>query len=298
MATAAVLRQRVFDNLYGSAVPERPTIQRINGAVNDTSETVIVDSGTPISINDIVEFESGEQGFIYGKSSNTLSVYRGWNGTTAANIADNSFIKVNPRWTIKKVDDELNNVLRDLSAQGLYILGEGTDITLVAGQDVYELTETDVHEKHGALAVFYQEASNSEIVGVPFLNIFDPTLETLSSGFGVRLLSWGNNAAGDALTVLYAKKIDALADSDAEPLLEMALVLGATGYVLGGAEGPRIHDPGRFTDRTVQPGQPIRDGSFFLGQYQRTVWRYRAFLQTKEANLPGARARRARRFRP
>lgn len=299
MATAAQLRQRVLDNLWSSSSPaERPAIQRINGTFNSSVETITVDSGTPINIGDVIENDNGEQMFVSGKNANDLSVYRGWNGTTAASITDNTFVRINPRWTMKKVDDELAAIAYDLHAQGLYVLKQGTDLTLVSGTDLYDITETDLHEKHGVVSIFYQEASNSDLVGIPFHNVWDPTGDILTGGFAVRLLDWGNNGAGDTLTVVYAKKITAAGDSADEPLLEDLFVLGATGRALVALEGPRIHDPGRFTDRTVQPGQPIRDGAFFSGQYQRAVWRYRAFLQTKEKNLPGARWRRVRRYVP
>lgn len=299
MATQAQLRQRVLNNLYSLQRPERSAVQRLNGSLNDTVESVIVDDGTPISAFDIIEFETGEQAYVLSKSTNTLTVIRGWNGTTKAAQADNSFIKINPRWSLAQVDDALDETLQDLAAQGLYILAAGTDLVLVSGQDEYEIVETDVYAQKGVLSIYYQEQSDSTLVGVPFRNRYEPGGAVFTTGsFGVTLLDWGNNASGDSLHVIYAQQLNTLADSDNEPMLEQALVLGAVYRVLAMTEGPRIHDPGRFTDRTVQPGQPLRDASYFSGQYQRLVWRYRGFLQAKEASLPGSRYRRVNRFKP
>lgn len=301
MATQATLRQRVLDKLYSNSHQSRPAYQRINdtGGISDTDESLIVDDGGSITAGDVIEFEDGEQARVSAVSTNTLTIpQRGFNGTTAASHADDEFIKINPVYTLQQVDDALNYVMRDLQAQGIYIMRAGTDITLVAGQYEYELTETDFDPQHGVLSVFYQEDVSLDTVGLPFKNIFDPTssLHT-TSGLGVRLAAWGDNAAGDTLEVIYAAKVDALAETDDEPLLEGLLVLGATGQLLVSKEGPRLHDPGRYTDRTVQPGQHVRDGSFFLGQYQRQAWRYKAHLRAREKTLPGARYRKARKFR-
>lgn len=299
MATQATLRQRVLDKLYSNSHQSRPALQRLDGAVADgTTESITVDDGDPISPGDVIEFEDGEQAHVVSVATNTLTVYRGVNDTTAASKGDNELVKINPVYTLKQVDDALNYVMRDLQAQGIYIMRAGTDITLVAGQYEYELTETDFDPQHGVLSVFYQEDVSLDTVGLPFKNIFDPTssLHT-TSGLGIRLATWGDNAAGDTLEVIYAAPVDALADTDDEPLLEDLLVMGATGRLLVSKEGPRLHDPGRYTDRTVQPGQHVRDGSFFLGQYQRMAWRYKAHLRAREKTLPGARYRKARKFR-
>jgi hypothetical protein len=231
-------------------------------------------------------------------AATTATAIRGWNDTTPANVADNSFVSLNPRWTTQQVDHALEETLQDLAAQRLYIPTAGTALTLVAGQNLYEIVETDVDPMKGVLSVYYQEASDARIFGVPFHNLYEPGSTILTTGgYAVRLLDWGNNRAGDDLEVIYAKKVTALADSDNEPLLESALVLGAVARLLAMSEGPRIHDPGRFTDRTVQPGQPLRDAAYFAGQYQRAVWRYRGELQARESNLPGAEWARIRNYK-
>ena len=300
MASQTELRRRVLDKLYSNSHQSRPGLQRLNGSIADgTTETVVVDDGTPISPGDIIEFEEdGEQAHVVSVSTNTLTVYRGRNGTSGAAKADNGIIKINPIYTQQQADDALTEVMEDLQAQGIYIMRTGTDITLVAGTDEYELTETDFDPQLGVLSVFYQESSDSRSVGLPFHNVFDPTKSVhTTSGLGILLLDWGNNAAGDTLEVIYAAKVNALADTDDEPMLEDLLVTGAVARLLVGKEGPRLHDPGRYTDRTVQPGQHLRDGSFFQAQYQRQAWRYRAHLRARERDLPGARWRRARRFK-
>lgn len=299
MATQAELRQRVLDRVYSAQHQARPAVQRLNGAVADqaTDTTVTVDDGSGIAAGDIIEFEDGEQGLVWSVSTNDLTVVRAQNGTSTGAHSDNEFVRLNPIYTIKQADDALNEALREMDSQGLYQLAAGTDITLVSGTDLYELAETDEVGFLGVRAIFYQESSDSRLVGVPFKVITDPLSQELSGDLGVLLVSWGNNSAGDALSVIYAQSIVGQLGSITEPLIEDAAVEYAAGKILVGNEGPRLHDPGRHTDRTVQPGQHTRTGSFHLGQYQRMVWKAKARLRLKERNLPRhPKQRRAERF--
>lgn len=300
MASQAALVQRVKNKFFSLDPQSRPLIQKLNGSINTTVTSVIVDDATRISVADVIEFDDGELCYVESKSSNTLTVYRGYLSETpgtGSSHGDNVLININPRPQHVQIVNALNETMRDLSSQGLYFIKADTDITLAAGQDEYELAATDVYQPVGVLALFYQEPVTGAIEAVPFQNIFDAgTGVHTTSGFAVRIIDWGRQASGDTLEVLYAAEINALADSDNEPLLEDVLVLGATARVMMSLEGPRIHDPGRFTDRTVQPGQALRDGGFYQAQYQRQAWRYKAYLRNKERNLPGQRFRRARRF--
>lgn len=306
MATQAALRQRVLDNLYSNEPQARPTLQRLNGSVASTSAdtTVTVDDGSGIVVGDVIEFDDGEQGLVWAVATNDLTVVRddgnskGWNGTTNAAHDDNEFVKINPIHTIKQVDEALNEALRDMEAQKVWQIAAGTDITLVAGTDLYELTETDFVLPPGVLSVFYQEASNGDLVGLPFLLESDPQSQALTADLGIRLLNWGNNAAGDALEVVYAQSVvSAGLGNITEPLLEDAAVLYATGKLQMARDGARLHDPGRYTDRTVQPGQGIRQGSLYMAQYQRTLWKAKAEIRLNARDLPGEQWRRARHFR-
>lgn len=288
MSTRAQLRQRVVDNLYSNEKQARPSLQRLNGTVANvtTDTTVTVDDGTMVSIGDIIEFEDGEQGYVFSVSTNDLGVVRQWNGTSSASHADNQFIKINPTHTIKQIDDALDEALRDMDSQGVYQLAAGTDITLVSGTDLYELTEEDVRNPDGVKAVFYQDGSNAQLVGIPFKVVWDTFNLELTLTVGVQLLHWGNNGAGDTLSVVYAQSLVGLIGSLTEASLEDAAVMFATGKLLQSQEGARIHDPGRYTDRTVQPGQHLRDGTFWMAQYQRAVWKAKSAIRLKERNLP------------
>lgn len=299
MATQAQLRQRILDNLYASPEAERPALQRLNGAVAATASdtAVTVDDGTGFEDGTLIEFEDGEVGLVWGVSGNVITVIREQEGTSNAAHADNQFIKINPLWKIHEIDDAITEVLNNLNAMGIYLLATGTDLTLVAGQDEYEIVDANVNPRHGVVSIFYQDATTLDMVGLPFWNINDPLGQVFSTGnFGVRLLSWGNNAAGSTLEVVYAKDIASVTDTDTEPLLAELVVLGATGRLLSGVEGGRLHDPGRLADRTVQPGTAIRTGGFYLGQYEREVRVYRAHLRSREQKLPGNEFRKGRYF--
>lgn len=299
MATQAVLRQRVLDQLYSAQPQSRPQRLRVNGAHNSSADPVAVDDATGVSVGDLLESEAGEQLYVYDVSSNNLSVDRGENGTTAATIGDNERLYINPVWSQKLVDDAIDATLKDLSSQGIYRIKGGNAITLVAGQDEYEIVATDIRPEKGVLSLFYEEPVTGAIEAVPFQNVWDAgnQIHATGAGMAVHVIDWGRQAAGDTLEVIYAADLTVEVDTDDEPLLEDLIVQGSVAYVLMASEGPRIHDPGRYTDRTVQPGQTIRDAGSFRATYQRNAWRYKAHLRNKERNLPGGRWRRARRFR-
>lgn len=289
MAGLAELRQRVLNNVYSAEPQARPSLQRLNGLVaNSASDTTVaVDDGSGFVQGDIIEFDDGEQGLVWAVATNDLTVVRGHNSTTTGEHADNEFVKVNPKHTLYDVDEALDEALRDMDAQGLYQLAAGTDITLVSGTDTYELAETDMKFPEGVRAVFYQDSVNSDLIGVPFKQVFDPLSQDFTGDLGIRLLDWGNNSAGDTLSVVYAQDLKDLIDAGlVDERLEDAAVSFATGKLLKGAEGARLHDPGRYTDRTVQPGAELRTGAFWTAEYQRQVWRAKARLKASEKRLP------------
>lgn len=284
--------EQVLANLYDNTYAGRPQLERLAGAVADqASDTVItVDDVTKLSEGDILEFidTSGEQVLVWDIAGQNVTVVREQNGTTHAAHNDNVFVRINPKWTLYQADRALVEAVADMHAQQLFTVGDA-DITLVDGQETYEVA-ADVHPGEGILSAYYVNPDSGSFVGLPFLEYYDPE----AGKYHVRLPDWGNQGVGDVVKVLYAKTLS-LSTLPAD--LEHAAVAYATGLLLAGSEGPRVHDPGRHTDRTVQPGQGIRDGGFWLATYQRMVWRYRAALNDSLRKLPGTRMRRVKRFR-
>jgi hypothetical protein len=103
VASAAVVRQRVKDYLYGSDYLKRPFTDFLNqdGNVSATDTVITVSNISSWGVGDIVEFNTGEQAYIKSVSldNNRFTVARAWNGTTAATVTDLTAIEKNPRFT-------------------------------------------------------------------------------------------------------------------------------------------------------------------------------------------------------
>lgn len=296
MATQAELRQRVFDNLFSAHPGERPFVQLINGAVADgTTTSITVDDGTYFDAGDIIEFDDGEQCYVLSVATNTLTVIRGFNGTTGAAHADNSVIRKNPRITIKQVDDAMNSILYELDSYGLFQVTH-TSITLVAGQDTYELsaiTQGTYVAYPGVISVYYLDDDGND-VPLPFhtVNLVSDSVHTYPA---VRVLWWGDNSAGDSLYVTVAEKYDALTELPTN--LEEVLVLGATSRTIGKLIAPLLMDPGQHSNRTVPAGQPARDSRWYTAEYMTLARREAANLRASLRDVPSSHfLRRSRRF--
>ncbi len=278
MATAAAIRARIFNNLYGAAHSARPYPHRINGAYT-AAGTMTVDDGTKWKIGDIIEEQTlGAQFRVESISTHVLTLEAGLNGTTDANLADNVIIHKNPRFTIKQVDDAVTEVLAKLSSWNIFIFGTGT-ITLVASQHYYDLTETDIIESIGVLSLYEIEANTLTPNPLPF-QYWNHLHTTVSvTGHGIHAWSWGDSVATESLYFTYAKDINATTDLLTRQ--EELVVLGATARTMGADINPRTMDPGKRTDRTVQPGQSARDSGWFLSMFRDALIREEAEIGTE-----------------
>lgn len=288
----ATIAQRIRSNLTGLERQARPAVVFSAETVNSATFDVNLSSvETPkLSVGDILETDDGAQLYITAISSPNV-VFIVWAGTYTG-ITSGDTILVNPRITKLMIDDAIAATKADLQNKGIFTIAD-TTLTLVAGQTTYGLNLTDVDPKKGVLSAQYKEASDSSLVGIPFFNVPDYA-ELSTELWAVSLPTWGNLAAGDTVTLVYAQKLTSGGELT-EPYAEL-ITMGATARLYDALEGPRIHDPGRFTDRTVQPGQPLRDGNVWWGRYQRQTWVVRATLNAEIARLPGYRWRRSQRY--
>jgi hypothetical protein len=283
MATAAEIRQRVFDYLYGSFPTESPFATTLAASYTSGATTITVLDEDNWAPQDIVENPgTGEQMLVVGvttNDTNVLTVIRGFAGTTAAASAGtDDLLYKNPRFSVKKVDDAVTTCLGYLENLGVHVFGNGT-ITRADPKKFYELTETDIVLNMGVLRV-YEFDSNDELPRtLPFRYQFNLGTDAASlsgTGTGVYVQDWGQTANGSDVYFSYAQRID-----DVTNLLgrqEELVVLGAVVILLGGTVIPATHDPGQRTDRTTQPGQTSRDVRHFQGRF---------FMETRQeaANL-------------
>ncbi len=270
MATAAAIRQRVYDNLYGAFPTDSPFTTRLAASYTSGPSTITVLDEDDWAVGDTVEnTETGEQFKVVGVSTDSSDVLTvvPWAGTTAAaSVGSDDVLYKGPRFTQKKVDDAVTAVLLSLEGWGIHIFGTGT-ITRADPITQFDITETDIVEAYGILKL-YRAVANSEITQVlPFRFSFnlDTTESEWAQSSQIWVADFGGSVNTDALYYTYAQQIDTTADLLTRQ--EELVAAGATAAVLGGAIAPATQDPGARTDRTVQPGQVSRDVRFFQGQF-------------------------------
>ncbi len=280
------MRARIFNYVYGAGHGKRPFGHRINegGGYTAGDGVITVDDGTKFAVGDVLEMQSdGMQARVESISTNDLTIEAGINGTTDANLADNVVLYKNPRFTIQQADEAVSSVLEILEEYNIFIFGQGT-ITLVTSQWYYDLTETDFIESLGVLSLYEIEANTLVPKPLPF--DFKTGIHTTVSAtkHGIVAWYWGDSTSGDSLYYTYAQKIDAV--GDLETRHEEMVVQGSVAMMMGADINPRTMDPGKRTDRTVQPGQSARDSRWFQAEFQRALWREEARLMTVIDDLP------------
>lgn len=298
MATLADIRQRVYDNLYGVFPTESPFVSQLASSHNDTATTIVVLDEDEWEVNDVVENQdTGEQMIVTAvttNGTNTLTVVRGWNGTTAASSSgsDDTLYK-NPRFTQAQVDKQITAVLEYLEHWGIHAYGHGT-ITRANPKEYYELSDTDILEDIGVILV-YEVEDNTELPKALTFR-YQYNLGTgpseYSQGHGVFMIDWGNTADTEVVYYTYAKKLDAVTDLLARQ--EELVVVGATAQLLGATITPATHDPGARTDRTIAPGQTSRDVRYFQGRFITEARLETAKLVVERQNMVHQSVRQAR----
>lgn len=292
MATTADIRTRVRDMVYSARPPQRPFVTLVTEAV-DNSETLIdVTAGTDWAAGDILEFSDGEQFYVQSVATNTLSGIRAYNGTTIATHAINDQVRKNPRFTVQQIDQAIEDTLRELETNGIHVWGTGS-ITLVATSYAYDITGADVLD---ILAVYYPRNNDGVAINLPF-RFHRQTTGLSASNRTLEVWDWGERVAGDTLLYTYQKQIDDVTDLMVRQ--EELVVIGTAARLLKRTIAPETHDPGKRTDRTVQPGQTGRDSRELMGEYVRLLTQESQMLKVERSRfLPaGAHSSRSRRWR-
>ena len=298
--TLAQLKQMVRDKVYGQYPTAHPFVSVLAEALDATETAIDVPDGTDWAENDVLEImETDEQCLVRSVATNTLTVIRGWNGTTAAIAADAGTILKNPRFTGKVIEESVMSAVYAMEDWGIHKFNTG-QIAYDADKRYFELSETDIAHPWGVLALYYVEPTTLIPRPLPFKHMHNLSTAHASytTGLGIIIQDWGQVSASGSVTTAeytYAQTLatTTLANEQAE-----IVVLGATVLVLGGSIVARTHDPGARTDRTVQPGQEARDVRFFQSEYFVRLRAEAAHLAVQRMNFPGTvRLNRAQRWR-
>lgn len=185
----------------------RDKINTLNDTYNSSVTTIglTYTPGAEIAPGVIIEVDY-EQMMVVSNSTTTLTVIRGWNGTTAASHTANTIVYVEPRFPRQNILDEVSNELRALP-QSIYTTGTAV-LTFASNTNRVNLT--------GATGTVYRiiHADRANFDGASYPG-FKPELQLIrnadtasfASGYAVALeggLSYGQTAT---VRVVYAKAL-------------------------------------------------------------------------------------------
>jgi hypothetical protein len=184
MTTAATVIDKTLRQLLSGTVEAR---NRLTTTLNSSATSVVVDfSVEGLRAGQVCEIDS-ELMYIWASDSSTrtLTVQRGFNGTTAAAHTSGAIVTVNPRFPRAQVLEEINNEITDLSSpsNGLFkvetlnITYNGNDkmINLTGATSVIDLLSVSVRY----LADDYPVARKAKLVR-------DLPTDDYASGFAIR----------------------------------------------------------------------------------------------------------------
>lgn len=294
--TQASLRQRVKRIVYSARPAERPYRDAVQdaGGISNSDTSMDVEDGDNWAVGDIVAFDDGEEARVTAIATDTLTITRGVNGTTAAAHSQFDEIEKNPRFRIQEIDDAIESVLHDLWPN-VWLISQGTLGAATSGKEWYTLTDGDIQE---VLTVFYEDDDYLTPVPINGWRYYGqlPSAE-FTQEQGVFLPGFGGADIGDSL--YYIARVRVTAVTELLDRQEPMVANGAVYNLLGAESVARTHDPGHRTDRTVQPGQDSRDSIWFLREYLNGRTREEIRLKKEERRIPVSRhQQRARRFVP
>jgi hypothetical protein len=292
--TAADIRTAVKQELFGAGVTERPYQTLLTAISLTADDTLDVLDGDAWDVGDIGEFDDGEQVFVKSVSTNEITVVRGWKGTAADRAIDDVLTK-NPKYSIQQIDQALQHVLLDLRPD-IYDL-ETKDLSYDPSTRWYPLSAAGDDRVYDVISVYYKPTNEDHPAPIDaWMYDRDVSSAGFTATHGLIIPQSISLATGTTFYAVVKKEIQAVADL-ADNMKTM-IVMGVVYHLLGAADIRRIHDPGKRTDRTVQPGSEARTSIWFLREYQRRKDQIAADLRAREGDMVKSRiAQRGRRFR-
>lgn len=294
--TAAAMRTAIKQELYGTDVTTRPyeTTLAADSLAADTTIDVFAGSGTSWAAGDIGEFDDGEQVLVLSRSTDALTVRRAYKGTAADRTTGDVLAK-NPKYSVAQIDQAIQHVLQDL-APDVY-LPYTISLTFDSTTTWYPFSTAGDDQVFEVITVYYNPTDGDQPQAAP---VWQFMRDVPSAGFtktlGLVIPASINLAAG--ATIYVNTKKEMLAVTELPDRMKSLVVMGATYQLLGGGDVRRIHDPGKRTDRTVQPGSEARSSIWYLREYVKRYQKIAAELRAWEGKQPTSRvAQRARRFR-
>ena len=214
MSTTQAWIDATRDMLLSGYVEE---LDVLTGAISSTSQTTITVQGVASSWAKGVVFEvNSEMFYVTGVAGgNTLSVFRGYGGSTATTHANSDLVRVSPKFPTYRIIQSLNDDLNDLSSpdNGLFQM-KTTSFDYNASVDGYNLAGLTSDEINSIYSVTYAdvgvEATEPEITSWTLKRNRDTS--TFSSGLALILYTpaW----PGKKVTVMYKSPLTSVSTTD------------------------------------------------------------------------------------
>jgi hypothetical protein len=296
--TAAAMRTAIRNELYGADVTTRPYETVLVYSIDtDTQVLLTVPDGAAWAAGDILEIDSeGELCLVTSVAGAVLTVKRAYGGTTAsAYVALGSLVRKSPKYSIPQIDQAIQHVLQDLAPE--VYLPYTISLTFDSTTTWYPFTTAGDDQVFDVITVYYDPTDGDQPQAAP---VWQFQRDVPSAGFtktlGLVIPASINLAASASIYVNTKKEI--LLVTELPDRMKSMVIMGAVYSLLGGGDIRRIHDPGKRTDRTVQPGSEARTSIWYLREYTRRYQKIAADLREWEGTQPMSRvAQRARRFR-
>ena len=222
--TAQVWIDSTRDMLLSGYVEE---LDIITGNVLVGDSEIIVQGYASSIVKGVVIEINAELMYVLQVASTTISVLRGYGGSTAAAHTANDIVRVSPKFPTNRIISSLNDDLADLSApgQGLFQM-KTTSFTYNAGVDGYDLTGLTSAEIDSIYSVTYAdigtEAAEPDVSSWRLRRNRD----TASFSSGLALILYTGAWPGQKITVMYKSPFTPIANSTT-PLVDVGLATTA-----------------------------------------------------------------------
>ena len=238
MTTAGQLIDRVVSGLLAGTVEERNKVASPVGA-SDTTMTMLYPLG---GLRDGSVFElDNEQMYVWSSnsSSKTLTVERGFNGTTAASHDTGAIATVSPRFPRSSVLDQLNSDLNDLSSpmNGLFqvktldLAYNGSDrmLNITGATDMIDLFDVRYRYLNDDYPVLREVRLLRDMPTGDFASGFALALDQFTRAGTIRVIY-------KAAYGTFSSEASTVTDVGASAYLDDLLVLGAQMRLMAGRE--------------------------------------------------------------
>ena len=238
MTTAGQLIDRTVSGLLAGTVEERNKVASPVGA-SDTTMTMLYPLG---GLRDGSVFElDNEQMYVWSSnsSSKTLTVERGFNGTTAASHDTGAIATVSPRFPRSSVLDQLNSDLNDLSSpmNGLFqvktvdLAYNGSDrmLNITGATDMIDLFDVRYRYLNDDYPVLREVRLLRDMPTGDFASGFALALDQFTRAGTIRVIY-------KAAYGTFSSEASTVTDVGASAYLDDLLVLGAQMRLMAGRE--------------------------------------------------------------